>query len=112
MVTDMPAGTLLPISIAVGENDIIVVHLLQVADHEFSARKADGDFSAWQKQLRILENWFQQMCIRDRGYPMRTGRISFSAGGQDGSFPDKQFQRRVFFNEEKLPGFVLSLIHI
>lgn len=38
---------------------------------------------------------------------MRTGRISFSAGGQDGSFPDKQFQRRVFFNEEKLPGFVL-----
>lgn len=38
---------------------------------------------------------------------MRTGRMSFSAGGQDGSFPDKQFQRRVFFNEEKLPGFVL-----
>ena len=40
---------------------------------------------------------------------MRTGRISFSAGGQDGSFPDKQFQRRVFFNEEKLPGFVGSV---
>lgn len=38
---------------------------------------------------------------------MRTGMISFSAGGQDGSFPDKQFQRRVFFNEEKLLGFVL-----